>query len=73
MSYGKGELDLRRWKGQREENREGDKKGKEINDKDLASDARTLRLDIILRVGKSGSLREDREGQGLGRESSGVQ
>ena len=69
MGYREGELDLRRWRGQREGNREGDKKGKGINDRDLVNDTRTLRLDIILRVGKSGSLKEDREGQGLGRES----
>jgi len=73
VGYGEGELDLGRWRGQREGNREGDKKGKGINDGDLAGDARTLGLDTTPRVGKSGSLREDREGQGLGRESSGVQ
>jgi len=62
VDYGEGELDLRRWRGQREGNREGDKKGKGINDRDLASDVRTLRLDTIFRVRKSGSLREDRKG-----------
>ena len=62
MGYGEGELDLERWRGQREGNREGDKKGKGINDRDLTSDTRTLRLNTTLRVGKSGSLREDREG-----------
>jgi hypothetical protein len=72
VGYGEGELDLRRWRGQRKRNREGDKKGKGINDKDLIGDTKTLGLNTILRVGKSGSLREDREGQGLGRESSGV-
>ena len=72
VGYGEGELDLGRWRGQREGNREGDKKGKGINDGDLAGDARTLGLDTTPRVGKSGSLREDREGQGLGRESSRV-
>ena len=61
MSYGKGELDLRRWKGQREENREGDKKRKGINDKDLINNIKTLRLNTILKVGKSGSLKEDRK------------
>jgi hypothetical protein len=70
VGYGEGELDLGKWRGQREENREGDKKGKGINDGDLTSDARTLRVDTTPRVGKSGSLREDREGQGLSRESS---
>jgi hypothetical protein len=72
VGYGEGELDLRRWRGQREGNREGDKKGKGINDRDFINDVRTLRLNTILRVGKSGSLREDREGQGLSRESSKV-
>ena len=62
MGYGEGELDLRRWRGQREENREGDKKRKGINDRDFISDIRTLRLDIIFKVRKSGSLKEDREG-----------
>jgi hypothetical protein len=73
VGYGEGELDLGRWRGQKEGNRESDKKGKGIKDRDLTGDARTLRLDTTLRVGKSGSLKEDREGQGLGRESSGVQ
>jgi hypothetical protein len=72
VDYGEGELDLRRWRGQRERNREGNKKGKGINDRDFTGDVRTLGLDTTLRVGKSGSLREDRKGQGLGQESSRV-
>ena len=69
MSYKERELNLRKWRGQRKRNRESDKKRNEINDKDFINNIRTLRLNIILRVGKSGSLKEDRKGQGLSRES----
>ena len=65
MGYGEGELDLGRWRGQREGNREGDKKRKGINDRDFINDIRTLRLNIILRVGKNRSFKEDKKGQGF--------
>ena len=65
MSYKERELNLRKWRGQRKRNRESDKKRKEINDKDFINNIRTLRLNIILRVGKSRSFKEDKKGQGF--------
>ena len=65
MSYKERELNLRKWRGQRKRNRESDKKRKEINDKDFINNIRTLRLNIILRVGKNRSFKEDKKGQGF--------
>ena len=61
MSYKERELNLRKWRGQRKRNRESDKKRKEINDKDFINNIRTLRLNIILRVGKSRGFKKDRK------------
>ena len=58
MSYKERELNLRKWRGQRKRNRESDKKRKGINDKDFINNIRTLRLNIILRVGKSRSFKD---------------
>jgi len=65
VSYKERELNLRKWRGQRKRNRESDKKRKEINDKDFINNIRTLRLNIILRVGKNRSFKEDKKGQGF--------
>ena len=65
MSFKERELNLRKWRGQRKRNRESDKKRKEINDKDFINNIKTLKLNIILKVRKNRSLKEDKKGQGF--------
>ena len=61
MSYKERELNLRKWRGQRKRNRESDKKRKEINDKDFINNIKTLKLNIIFKVGKSKSFKENKK------------
>jgi hypothetical protein len=62
VGYKETELDLGKWRGQGEGTQEGNKKGKRIDNRDLASNTRAPRLGAAPRVGERGSLGNNKEG-----------
>jgi hypothetical protein len=62
VGYREIELDLGKWRGQGEGTQEGNKKGKGIDNRGLASNTRAPRLGAAPRVKERGSLGNNREG-----------
>jgi hypothetical protein len=62
VGYRETELDLEKWRGQGQGTREGNKKEKGINNRDLASNTRAPGLGAAPRVGERGGLGNNREG-----------